>query len=105
MNISSLSAARQRLVQLMQQIVFGSIKNLRVERGDPSWDSPPEVIRDLVLGKANDSHQPVSEDFALKQKIVDLFDLFDNRQTLNIERIDVQGGLPFRVTIREAVGV
>jgi hypothetical protein len=105
MNISVLNEARQHLVRLMQRIRYGRIRNLRVEYGDPVWDQPPEIVRDLMVGKTEEPIRPVSENFALKQKVVELFELFDERQAIEIEQIEVQDGLPFRITIRENVGV
>ena len=101
MNISSLNTARQRLVQQMQRIHFGHIENLRIEHGDPVWHPPPRIIRDLIVGKHVPMRGPARGDFALKQRVTDLFTLFDERQELDIERLYVQDGLPFRIAIRE----
>jgi len=104
MNATTLSSARQRLVRLMQQIHFGCIENLRVTHGDPLWHPPPGVTRDVVIGRQGSPHRPTSDDFALKQKVINLFALFDDRQELDVARLEVQDGLPFRIAIRETAG-
>jgi len=101
MNISSLNTARQRLVQLMRRIRFGHVENLKIEHGDPVWHPPPRVIRDLIVGKQVSMQRPAQGDFVLKQQVTYLFTLFDDRQELDIERLYVQDGLPFRIAIRE----
>ena len=96
-----LSPARRALVELFQEINFGEIHDLQVHRREPVLDPPPEVFRDLVLGKENTPHAARSRaDFTLKKEVVELFDLFDREQQLVIVRLIVQAGLPLRLRVR-----
>ena len=46
---SSLSSGRARLVELMEQLCFGRIENLIIRGGEPTFDPPPKVSRDVQV--------------------------------------------------------
>lgn len=96
----SLSPARQRLVELMQEIDFGRIEGLRVRNGEPVLETAPGVLRDIVFGKVN-APNPARDryDFALKEQLVEMFDFFDRERSVTVERLVVQNGLPVRMTV------
>jgi hypothetical protein len=102
----SLSPARQRLVELMQEVNFGRIEGLRVVDGDPVLEPAPRVLRDFLLGKANAPNAARGrDDFALKEPVIELFDLLDRERSVQVESLVVQNGLPVRVTVADGIGV
>ena len=98
-----LSPGRKRLIAVCQAIGFGEIRNLRVRGDEPSFDPPPEIVRDVVLGR-EDVPVPArgKADFVLKREHRDLFDRFESDHDLDIERITVQAGLPIRIRLKLA---
>ena len=99
---SSLTPHRARLVDLMQQINFGRIEDLRVLKGQPQFNPPPRVFRTVKPGHANGSRPEAAKvDFELKAKLIDFFAHLDAVGDGVIERIEVQHGLPFLMTYEE----
>lgn len=101
MKKSTLSPPRRRLIELMQDVHFGTVEGLRIRQGEPQFDPPPLAVRDLVLGKFERAH-PARDmaDFHLKDALVDLLELFDREQDIVIDRLTIQAGLPLRVRVR-----
>ena len=90
-----LSPARKRLLTLVQRLCFGTIENLQVQAGEPSWDPPPRVIRRRKNGSANEPRpQAEADDFALKRQWVDFFADLDAMSDGTILLIEVAHGLP-----------
>ena len=103
---TSLSPARQRLVELMQEINFGRIEALDVRAGEPVLEPAPRVLRDFLLGKSNAPHRVrVRDDFVLKTEVIELFDLFDRERSATVESLVVQNGLPVRMTVADGARV
>jgi hypothetical protein len=102
----SLSPARRRLVELMQELNFGRIERLRVHDGEPVLDPAPAVLRDVVFGKSNTPNPArAKDDFTLKEQVAELFDLFDRERSVTVESLVVQNGLPVRMTVADAARV
>ena len=102
----SLSPARRRLVELMQDVNYGRIEGLNVRDGEPVLEHTPIVMRDIVFGKVNAPNLARGrDDFALKDQIVELFDLFDRERSVTVESLVVQNGLPVRMTVADLVRV
>jgi len=100
---SSLTPPQARLVELMQRLNFGRIEDLHVRNGEPQFDPPPRVFRDVRPGRDNAPRPEAGKaDFDLKTEIVDLFVHLEAVGDGVIERIEVQHGLPFRMTFGEA---
>ncbi len=96
----TLTPARQRLVELMQEVNFGRIEALHIRDGEPVFEPPPRVLRDFLFGKTNAANPARGkDDFALKEQLIELFDLFDRERTLTVESLVVQNGLPVRMTV------
>ena len=98
----ALSPARRRLVELIQAVNFGRIENLAVEGGEPLFDPAPSVRRLIVLGKesgANASRERA--DFALKDKVVELFAVFDRERSFTALELVIDNGLPVRMTVAD----
>jgi hypothetical protein len=94
----SLSAPRRRLVELMQRLHFGEVLGLHIRDGEPAFDPPPRLVRDIKLA-SDDCPRPGRgpDDFLLKAQVVELFQLFDRLRNGVIDLLDVRNGLPFRV--------
>jgi hypothetical protein len=99
---SSLSPARQRLVEMMQETNFGSFERLEVRGGEPVLEPPPKIRRRVAFGRMNAPNPArAKDDFVLKQPVRELFALFDEERELVIEDLVLQHGLPVRMTVTD----
>ena len=99
---SSLTASRRRLLEVMQEINYGLIEGLVILDGEPVFDPPPRVVRDVRFCAENGPRpESVIEDFALKAQVRDLFAHLDALGNGTIRRLEVQHGLPFRMQVEE----
>jgi hypothetical protein len=102
----SLSPARRRLVEIMQDVNFGRLEKLHVRDGEPVFDDAPIVRREIVFGKPNTPNSARNkDDFALKEQIIELFGLFDQQRSVTVESLVIQNGLPVRMTVADIVRV
>ena len=102
---SSLSPARTRLLELFQSLNFGRLEALKIYDGQPVFDPPPRVVQIVKVGAENGPRRERSyTEFFLKHEIVEVFDLISSVGQGEIERIDVQFGLPQRLEIERSVG-
>ena len=96
----ALSAARQQLVELMQDVNYGRIEGLEVKDGEPVLEPRPRVLRVILLGKENRPHAGrASADFALKEKVTELLEVFDRERSFTIRELVIDNGLPVRMTV------
>lgn len=99
---SSLSHHQTRLIELMQRINFGRIEGLSVRRGQPVMDPPPRVVREIKFGGENGPRAEAAKpDFALKAQVRDLLAQLEALGDGVIACIEIQRGLPFRMTVEE----
>ena len=99
---SSLSHARVRLIELMQRINYGSIEGLPVRRGEPVMDPPPRIFREIKFSGENGPRpESAKADFALKVQVRELFAQLEALGDGVIPCIEIQRGLPFRMTVEE----
>lgn len=97
---SSLSHQQTQLVELMQRINYGRIEGLSVRCGKPMLDPPPRIVREIKFGADNGPRPEVGKtDFALKAQVRDLFAQLEAAGDGVIPCIEVQRGLPFRMTV------
>jgi len=100
----SLSAPRRRLLELMQEINFGRIEGLAVRGGEPVLDPPPRVVREIKFGGENGPRRELgSGDFALKAQAVEFFTHLSRLGDGTVEILEIKHGLPFRMSVEEAV--
>lgn len=100
---TNLSPQCQRFVALMQRLNYGSIEDLHVLNGEPVLDPPPRRIREVKFARENGPRPEVAKaDFALKAEVIDLFAQLEAIGDGVITRIEIQRGLPFRMTFEEA---
>ncbi len=99
-----LSPGRAGLVRLLQGINFGRVEGLRVVGGEPVLDPRPTVVREHKFGGDNGPRPELrSDDFLLKQQVIELCTMLDDLQDGVIDVLEVKHGLPFRMILREAV--
>jgi hypothetical protein len=98
---SGLSAARKRLLRLMQENPFSRIEQLTVIDGQPQFGPTTKIIAELKFG-ANDGPRREAglAEFTLKKEHVELFRQLDVIGSGVILALEVRAGLPFRM-IRE----
>ena len=99
---ATLPPARARLVELMQEINYGRLEDLVVRDGEPVFDPPPRIVHDVKFCAENSPRPEVGrEDFTLKAKVCDLFVQMGAMGNGVIIRLEVQAGLPFKMTFRK----
>ena len=99
---SSLTLSQQELLTEMQRINYGRIEGLSVRRGEPVLDPPPRVVREIKFGGDNGPRPEAAKtDFTLKAQVRDLFAQLEALGDGVIPCIEIQRGLPFRMTVEE----
>ncbi len=100
---SSLPDSHRHLVELMQRVNFGRIEQLVIADGEPVFDPPPRIIREIKFSAENGPRPEVAiEDFALKAQVLELFGSFDQLRDGVIEILEIKHGLPFRMAVEDA---
>ena len=100
----SLTPSHKRLLHLMQTLNFGHIDGLVFRDGQPVLDPPPEVFREVKFGGENGPRPEAAiEDFLLKSQVIEFFNQLSRLGDGVVESLEVMHGLPFRMTVREAV--
>ncbi len=95
---SDLSPERRQLLEQMSSLNFGRIEKLQIRRGQPIFNPPPRVVRELKLGGENNSPRPELNcpDFSLKEQVIELFTHLSELGDGVIEVLEVKHGLPFK---------
>ena len=100
--LASLSPAGERLVRLMQELNFGQVRDLVVRDGDPVFDPPPRVVREVKFGGENGPRPETAKgDFALKAQVREMLAQLEALGDGVVECIEVKHGLPFKMTVEE----
>lgn len=95
---SQLSADRRWLVELMQEVGFGSVNGLTVRRAQPQASPKPKVVYSRRLaGPDEERPERKLNDFVLKEPVVKLFRMFDRVRDGVILELVVRDGLPHEV--------
>ena len=93
---------QRRLIEMMQRLNFGRIEDLRIRAGEPVFDPPPKVVREVKFGGDNGSRpETVISDFALKRQVQDLLEQLDQIGDGLIAVLVVKHGLPFSMQVAE----
>jgi hypothetical protein len=99
---SSLTPSQQKLLTEMQRINYGRIEGLVVRAGQPVLDPRPRIIREIKFGGENGPRaESAKADFALKAQVRDLLAQLEALGDGVIPCIEIQRGLPFRMTLEE----
>ncbi|MFQ5732745.1 MAG: hypothetical protein ACE5KM_12430 [Planctomycetaceae bacterium] len=97
---SSLSPQRASLLEAMQSLRYGWIRNLPVREGEPVLDEGVAIVQNVKMNGRNNPHPLLAaEDYALKHEATALFAQLDALQTGLIEVIEVKDGLPFQLHV------
>jgi len=100
---SSLSPRRRCLLELLQRVNFGRLESLVVADGEPVFDPPPRIVREIKFGGENGPRPEAPiEDFELKAQVVELFRHIDELQDGVIGVLEIKHGLPFRMAVEDA---
>ena len=100
---ASLSPARRQLLERLQQINFGRLVNLAVRNGEPVFDPPPRIFREIKFGGENGPRPEAAiNNFSLKSQIVELFRELDELRDGTIEVLQIAHGLPLMMTVETA---
>lgn len=98
-----LTPNRARLVEMMQRLNFGRIERLQVVGGEPQFDPPPSVIREVKFGADNRSRaESALRDFTLKAEVCEMFDEIADISDGVVEVLIVKHGLPFSMQVAES---
>ena len=102
---TTITPAKRRLLQVMQEVYFGRIDGLVVRDGEPIFDPAPKVVREIKFGGDN-GPKPIIINRALfdKPQIAELFEHLAQISEGVIQSLEVQRGLPFRMRIEESIG-
>jgi hypothetical protein len=100
---SSLSAPQKRLLETIQKMNYGRIEGLWIRGGEPIFDPPPRIVKDVKLGAADSGARAELEstDFALKREHIELFENLRRLGDGIIDSIEIKSGLPFRLIVEE----
>jgi hypothetical protein len=99
---AALPEPRQRLLELMQTINFGRIEDLAVRGGNPVFDPPPRVVREIKIGGDNGPRaERDAANFLLKDQVVELLHHLDHLRDGTVAVLEVKHGLPFRLLVAE----
>lgn len=99
---ASLPLPRQKLIRELQRINFGRIEGLLVENGQPVLDPRTRKQVEIKFGGENGPRpESATEDFLLKQQVVDLFAFFDRLGDGVVDVLEIKHGLPFRMIVTE----
>jgi hypothetical protein len=98
---SSLSHRRRKLLEIMQNLNYGRIEDLSIERGEPVFDGA-STFKEIKLGSENYPRPELHQsDFVLRNEVLELFRYLDELGNGRIPLIQVRSGLPCRVVIRQ----
>jgi hypothetical protein len=101
---SDLSELERQLVELLQDLDFGRIEELRVRDGKPVLNPAPRVVATLKMKAETLARDDVHlRDFSLKQSVVLLLLLIRQIGDGKILVIEVRHGLPVTVEVEGPV--
>ena len=101
---ASLSPGKRRLLELMQKINFGRIDGITIRAGEPVFDPPLRVVREIKFGSENGPRPELGiEDFVLKSQVVELFEQIEHLGDGKVGSIGIKHGLPFRMSVEETI--
>jgi hypothetical protein len=99
-----LSAGEKRLLKICQQIRYGTISELHVIDGKPTFDPSPRIWRSHRLSEKCLTFTKPCEDFVLKDKHQLLLQILRDLNHGIVAELLVRNGLPEIVNIEEYAG-
>lgn len=98
----SLPASYKRLLEAMQQLNFGRIEHLEICKGEPVFDPPPRIVKDIKIGGENSARPELEmEDFLLKAPVIEFFEHLGRLGDVRVALIEIRYGHPFRLLIEQ----
>jgi hypothetical protein len=107
LHFSQLSASRQALVRLCQDVNFGQILDLQVGNAEPVWNPGPTILSEVRLDiEETPRLEGELPDFKLSSEIQRLMCQLDQLKDGTIKKIEVRAGVPRRLVLssRSATG-
>jgi hypothetical protein len=103
---SQLSASRQALVRLCQDVKFGQILDLLVKNAEPIWDPSPIILSEVRLD-IEEAPRPEGTlpDFRLSSEVRRLMRQLDQIKNGKIAKIEIRDGIPRRLVAHLTTGV
>lgn len=100
-----LSVAQQQLVEHLQRINFGGIRNLHVVDGQPVFAADTRIVHHRVV-RTRPVRRPERDldDFVLKSAVVEFLTYLVRMRHGKILQLDIRHGLPLQFETEEAVG-
>jgi hypothetical protein len=97
----TLSSPRRRLLQICLELHFGRIEQLVIRKGEPIFDPPPRIVKEIKFAAENGprmgSHQ---KDALNKQQIRDLWLQLDQLQNCVIDYLEIKHSIPFKLEVQ-----
>lgn len=93
------SVAQKRLADLISEIRFGVIRNLRVENGQPVFSPAPKIVRNIKFGVKDTSKTRPDGPKLHKEQMAQLFSAIADIGDGSIESLEIQSGLPFKLNV------
>jgi len=99
---TTLSKEQRRLLLLMQEIRYGRIEGLSVRDGNPVFNETTKVVRYLKFSeKWQDTSMIQRRDLLDKPQISELMGYIGSLSEGYLESLEIQEGLPFRMSVVE----
>jgi hypothetical protein len=96
---SSLRPSELRFVAAMEELWFGRLEFVRIERGELVLDPWPTAVKAVKFGSEG-GVAPRTE-FALKRQVAELFEYVRAVDAGEIRCLEVRHGLPFSMEIEQ----
>ena len=96
---SQLPPEVRELLRVLNRIGYGFVENLPIAKGRPVLSPPPRIIRELKLEPGSNRSQETKQDFILKGPMLQLVRRLELIGDGSIPRIEVRGGVPFRLIL------
>ena len=103
---SSLTPARRRLLVLCRYIGFGAIERLHIHRGEPVYDPPPRITREIRFGAhRTPTRQEALDEFKVRRAMRELLSAIAAVGDGIVDRIEIRHGQPFRLFLSAKIEI
>jgi hypothetical protein len=100
-----LTAPERHFVDFIQQLGFGRLEHVRIERGELILDPWPATSREVKFCARSSRRDSDAEDFALKQQVIELFEYVRSNEIGEIRKLEIKNGLPFSMEVEHQPNV
>ena len=95
--------SERRFIVALNQLGFGRLEFVRIQRGELVLDPAPTVVQVLKFGAAESQPPSGSADFELKKPLAKLFEYIRGVDDGAIRCLEVRHGLPFSMEIEHCI--